>query len=112
MTIDSTVRKVEPPAAFEILAGGGIAAVVVFSVGVFLMIVPILGWIVGPCCMLAAGVILIAHIAGVIKSKPNYASHCPHCGAEAEAGEPESNGRCAVCRNAFVHTNGRLWKLQ
>lgn len=112
MTIDSTVKRINPPAAIEMLAGGGIAFVVIFSVGVFLMIVPIVGWIAGPACMLTAALILIAHVAGVMKSKPNYTGHCPYCGAEAPAGEPGSSARCPECKKAFAHQNGQLLKLE
>lgn len=108
MTIDSTVKRIEPPAAVEILTGGGIAFVVIFSVGVFLMIVPIIGWVAGPACMLTAMVILGLHIAGVIKSKPNYSGHCPYCGEETAAGEPGGTGRCGACKKTFVHRDGKL----
>lgn len=110
MTIDSTVHRIDPH-SIEILAGGGIAAVILFSVGVFLMVVPILGWVVGPALMLLAGVVAIAHVGEVFRSKPEYAGHCPNCGAEVVVGDTGSVGTCAACSARFEHRDGRLVKL-
>jgi hypothetical protein len=111
MAIDTTVRKVDPPALMEIFAGGGIAAVFLFSVGVFMSIVPVIGWVIGPGLMILAGVIAIAHIGGMFKRKPGYAGHCPHCGAEAIVGAPGTSGECEACKHKFVHRDAHLMEI-
>jgi hypothetical protein len=112
MTIDSTVKRIGPPAAIEMLAGGGLAALIVFSVGVFLLVIPILGWVVGPALMVTAGLIAIAHLAEVFWSKAEYAGACPYCGAPANAPGPESVGECHACNHRFIQRNGELQKIE
>ena len=111
MTIDTTVRKVEPPGWFEVLAGGGIAAVVIFSVGVFLSIVPILGWVLGPALMILAGLIFAWHVYEMFSRKPSYSGHCPYCGEPVLSGGPGAVGQCAACKNRFVQREDQLYKL-
>lgn len=111
MTIDSTVKKIDSPAAIEMLAGGGLAAVVIFSVGVFLLVIPVIGWLVGPALMIAAGLIAIAHVTGIFWRKAEYTGHCPYCDAPAVASEPGSVGVCGACKNKFVHRDGQLCKI-
>lgn len=108
MTIDSTVKRIDPPANIEILAGGGLAAVIIFSVGVFMMVVPVIGWIVGPALMLTAGVIAIVHVGEVFRKKPEYVGHCPFCGAEVVAGDPDSIHTCGACKKEFVRREDKL----
>ena len=110
MAIDSKVKKVEPPGSFEILAGGGLAAVVIFSVGVFMMVVPLIGWVVGPALMIVAGVVAVVHMGQIFRRKAGYAGNCPYCGAPTVAGEPGSVGECHACWNKFVHRDNQLWK--
>jgi hypothetical protein len=113
MTINSSVEKIRPQATrFEIFAGGGLAAVVIFSIGVFLLVVPVLGWIVGPSLMLAAGIIALVHLVLMFRSKPHYTGHCPYCGSATTAGEPGSISECAACKNTFVHREGQLCKIE
>ncbi len=112
MTFDSTVKRIGPPAAIEMLAGGGLAAIIVFSVGVFLLVIPIFGWMVGPALMLTAGLIAIAHLAGVFRSKAEYAGACPYCGSRATADGPGSIGECSACKNRFIHQDGRFQQLE
>jgi type IV secretory pathway TrbD component len=111
MTIDCTVRRIDPPGIVEMLAGGGLAAVVIFSVGVFLMVIPLIGWLVGPALMISAGVILLADMRGIFRRKTGYAGHCPSCGEPAMAGDPESVGECGACHSPFVHHDGQLVKV-
>lgn len=110
MTIDPTPKKIDPPGVLEMIAGGGIAAVVIFSVGVFLLVVPIVGWVVGPSLMVLAGLIAIAHIGGIFMRKPAYAGQCPHCGEPVTIGGPGSVSQCAACKNKFIHRRGQLLK--
>ena len=112
MTIDSTVRKIDAPAKFEMLAGGGLAAVVVFSVGVFLLVIPVLGWLLGPALMIVAGLIAISHVGGIFRRKPGYMANCPCCGAPTAAGEPGSTGECPECKSKFVHRESHLLKIE
>ena len=91
-------------------AGGGIAAVICFSVGVFLLIVPVLGWIVGPSLMLMAGLIATVHLIGMFRGRSTYEGHCPYCGAPATAGNPGSMGRCGACKHRFEHRDGQFWQ--
>jgi hypothetical protein len=109
MTIDSTVKKIDPPGWFEMFAGGGIAAVVIFSVGVFVMVIPVIGWILGPALMITAGLIALAHVVGMFRKKPDYAGHC---GSPAAAGDPGSVGQCGACQNRFVHHDSQLWQIE
>ncbi len=67
---------------FEIFAGGGIAAVMCFGVGVFLMVVPVLGWVVGSSLMLLAGLIALAHAVGMFKAASTYQGQCPTAAIE------------------------------
>jgi len=108
MTIDSTVKRIEPPATIEILAGGGLAAVIFFSVGVFMTVVPVIGWIIGPALMITAGLIAILHIGEIFGKKAEYVGHCPSCGAQASAGEPESVHICAACKKQYVYREDKL----
>jgi len=87
------------------------AFVVIFSVGVFLLVIPVIGWLLGPALMLIAGLIVMAHVGGIFSRKPAYAGHCPYCGAPAEAGDPGSIGECGACKNRFVHRDSQLLKL-
>lgn len=113
MTIDSTVKRSDSPGRFEMFAGGGLAAVVIFSVGVFLMVVPVLGWIVGPALMITAGLIALTHVVGMFGSnKPGYAGNCPYCGSPATAGDPGSVGQCGACEKRFVHRDSQLRKIE
>ncbi len=112
MTIDTSVKKIDPPGLIEMLAGGGIAAVVIFSVGVFLLVVPIVGWVVGPALMIAAGLIALAHVGGIFSRKASYTGHCPSCGAAVTIGEPGSAGVCPECKSTFVHRNSQLRKIE
>ena len=113
MTIDSAVTRIDTPGRFEMFAGGGIAAVVIFSVGVFLLVVPVLGWVVGPALMITAGLIALTHVVGMFSSnKPAYAGHCPYCGSPAAAGEPGSVGQCEACNHKFVHRESQLLKIE
>lgn len=112
MTIDSTVKKIDPPGWFEMFAGGGMAAVVIFSVGVFVLVIPVVGWILGPALMITAGLIALAHVVGMFSKKPDYAGHCPYCGSPASAGDPGSVGQCGACKNRFVHRDNQLWQIE
>jgi len=112
MTIDSTVKRINPPGFVEMLAGGELAALIIFSVGVFLMVVPVIGWLAGPALMIVAVLVGIAHVVGIFEKKPGYAGHCPYCGADAIAGDPGSVSKCDECKNRFVHREGRLWKVE
>ena len=112
MTIDTTVRRVNPPGRFEFFAGGGLAAVIIFSVGVFVMVVPIIGWAVGPALMITAGLIAVGHVIGMFRIKPGYEGDCPYCGSATPAGEPESVSQCETCKNQFIHRDNRLWKTE
>ena len=111
MTIDSSVKKIDSP-RFEIFAGGGLAAVMIFSVGVFMLVVPVIGWIVGPSLMITAGLIALAHLVGMFRNQPGYAGHCPDCGSPVTAGGPGSVSECGACKNRFVHRDGQLWMIE
>ncbi|MBZ5601420.1 MAG: hypothetical protein LAO79_03855 [Acidobacteriia bacterium] len=104
--------KKTDPGRFEMFAGGGLAAVVIFSVGVFMSVVPVIGWIVGPGLMITAGLIAIGHVVGIFRAKPSYTGHCPNCGAPAAAGDPGSVGMCEACHSGFAHHDNQLWKLE
>ncbi len=109
MTIDSTATRIEPrPTQFEMFAGGSIAAVICFSVGVFLLVVPVVGWIVGPSLMLTAGLIALAHAVGLLQNRSTYKGRCPYCGAPVTAGDPGSMGRCGACKHRFEHSEGQF----
>jgi len=110
MTIDNSVRRIASP-RFEFAAGGGIAAVVIFSVGVFMLVVPILGWIIGPGLMLTGILVAIWHFGGIFRNKANYAGHCPYCGAVANVGSAGSVAECPGCQRSFIHRDGKLNKL-
>jgi hypothetical protein len=113
MTTDSAVKKIErsPQTGVpEMIFGGGIAFVVIFSVGVFLMIVPILGWIAGPSLMIAAGLVAVWHISRILRRNPEYSGPCPYCGAPATAGGEGSVSRCGACKKRFLHEEGGFWK--
>lgn len=108
MTIDTTVKRIDPPTKWEMLAFGSVAFVFVFSVGVFLTIIPVVGWVAGPALMITAIVIAAAHIAGLFRRKTGYAGHCPHCGEAAMAGDPETTGICGACHHKFLHHQSHL----
>lgn len=112
MTIDTTVKRINPPGRFEFFAGGGLAAIIFFSVGVFLMVIPILGWIIGPSLMILAGGIAVAHLMGMFRrNRPGYVGHCPYCGSEEIAGEPDSVSQCTSCGQRFTHHDHQLSKI-
>ncbi len=112
MTIDSTVTRVGPSGRFELFAGGGIAALWVFSVGVFMMVIPVIGWVVGPAFMITAAVIAVFHLIGFFKNTAAYTASCPYCGAATIAGEPGSTGECSACKHHFSHHDSHLWKTE
>lgn len=113
MTTDSAVKKIErsPQTGVpEMIFGGGLAFVVIFSVGVFLMVVPILGWIAGPSLMLLAGVVLVWHLSRILRRKPEYSGPCPYCGAQATAAGDGTVSRCGACKKRFLHEEGQFLK--
>lgn len=111
MTTDCSVKRIEAPGRFEIFAGGGLATVIIFSVGIFMMVVPIVGWVVGPTLIVLAGLIAIAHLTRLFRNRPAYSGHCPCCGLPAFAGEPGTTGVCYSCKNRFIHRDGALHRL-
>ena len=56
---------------FEIFAGGGLAALIIFSVGLFLLVVPVIGWVVGPALMITAALVLVVHLFWLATKKPD-----------------------------------------
>jgi hypothetical protein len=112
MTIDSSVKRISPPGWFEMFAGGGLAAVVIFSVGVFVLVIPVLGWILGPALMITAGLIALVHVVEMFKKKADYVGHCPYCDASTTAGNPGSVSQCGACQHRFVHRDGQLWQIE
>jgi len=112
MTIDNIVTKIDLPGWFEIFAGGGLTAVILFSVGILFLAVPVIGLILGPAMMLTAGLVAITHVGLMFRHKHGYAGHCPHCGASVDAGEPGSVGECGDCQNKFVHRDNHLWEIE
>ena len=111
MTIDSSVKRSDPPVV-EMLAGGGLATLIIFSVGVFMMVVPVIGWIVGPALMLTAGLIAAIHVAEIFRAKPDYAAHCPYCNAPVHPADRDSTGACGTCNHRFANRDGLLSKTE
>ena len=109
---DTTVKRIDSPGRFEMFAGGGIAAIIIFSVGVFMMVVPVLGWIVGPSLMIAAGLLASAHVFGMFHKPPKYAGNCPHCGLASDAGNPGDLTECSGCGKEFMHRDRQLVKAE
>lgn len=109
MTIDTTVKKSGSTAGRgELVASGLMEAVFCFMVGVLLLVVPVIGWILGPALMLLAALIIVVHGAALLTRRSGYVGRCPHCGAKTTVHSEDGTGRCPVCRRRVALHDGEL----
>ena len=106
--IDSTVTRKEAAPFLQRAGMGIVGAIVCFILGAGMLIIPIIGWILGPIMMIGS----IGIFGNSFSAQPTYTGKCPYCGRTVLAGNPEDVRKCISCKNRFVHRAGQLWKIE
>lgn len=80
--------------------------------GLFLLIIPILGWLLGPVVIIV-GVLVIPH--AMISGDPNYVNNligeCPHCRKEVKTSMSSNSFDCSHCKKRIIVRDRQFYNL-
>jgi hypothetical protein len=86
--------------------GGCFFGALLFMVGLGLLMIPILGWILGPLAMLFG---VVAPIALPMALAGEWNGTCPVCGSQLAI---HKNGKCPTCKQWIVRRGDRFIAAQ
>jgi hypothetical protein len=80
------------------LAKGCLASAMMLVFGVLVLIVPVLGWIIGP-------IMIIGSLGAWAHFKDQWEGPCPVCGKKVEVG---TSGTCPACKSRIVREKNQF----
>ena len=108
----STVATVKSASMAERLLMS-IGSLVVFGFcGLFLLLIPFIGWVLGPICLLLAAGFAIAALTGDKDSFKNWTGKCPHCKKDLVVEFTKKDEICSHCGGEIVIKNRRFYAVE
>jgi hypothetical protein len=103
--MSTKAERIEPLKGGALLANNLVAFVFLMGAGIGLFIIPIIGWVLGPVCIIWAFQQLFQ------KPKPTWKGQCPYCQTEQFVPDGQGVAQCLACKNRFINRDEQFSKI-